>query len=90
MKKIVLFAASLSLAACHTPAPQSNVPLDMQTVQEYQQRIATPRSNPQAEHWDLTPKAPAPKVVIVKPHHPPRFSAHYGTFGMYHRHELSF
>ena len=39
MKKIILLASILSVSACSLPEQQSSVPLDMKTVQEYQQRI---------------------------------------------------
>lgn len=43
MKKIIIVGAlSAFLMACSSkPVQQSNIPLDMQAVQDYQQRVAT-------------------------------------------------
>lgn len=41
MKKYFLFSLILGLNACSTPTQQSSVPMDMQTVAEYQHRIST-------------------------------------------------
>ncbi|MEG9475075.1 hypothetical protein QMO40_09805 [Mannheimia bovis] len=41
MKKIMLLVSSIVITACSTPAQQSTVPMDMQAVHDYQQRILT-------------------------------------------------
>lgn len=41
MKKLLLCLAPLGVAACSTPVQQSTVPMDMKTVYEYQQRVAS-------------------------------------------------
>ncbi|WP_150539535.1 hypothetical protein [Actinobacillus vicugnae] len=41
MKRLTFIALSLVVAACATPPQQSSVPLDMKTVAEYQQRVAS-------------------------------------------------
>ncbi|WGE51169.1 hypothetical protein NYR68_01915 [Actinobacillus equuli subsp. haemolyticus] len=41
MKKVMLLALSFATAACSAPEQQSTVPMDMQAVAEYQQRVAS-------------------------------------------------
>lgn len=41
MKKIILVTLSVALAACSAPVQQSTVPMDMQAVHDYQQRVIT-------------------------------------------------
>ena len=41
MKNIMLFGTILALSACSLPQQQSSVPMDVQAVQAYQQRINT-------------------------------------------------
>ena len=41
MNKLVLLALPLAITACSTPVQQSTVPMDMQAVAEYQQRVAS-------------------------------------------------
>ncbi|WGE32342.1 hypothetical protein NYR60_01620 [Actinobacillus genomosp. 2] len=41
MKKLVLLILPLLVTACSTPVQQSTVPMDMQAVAEYQQRVAS-------------------------------------------------
>ncbi|QNS15003.1 hypothetical protein [Mannheimia bovis] len=41
MKKIMLLVSSIVITACSTPTQQSTVPMDMQAVHDYQQRILT-------------------------------------------------
>lgn len=80
MKKYIFAVCCTVLTACSTsPQQQSHIPLDMQTVQEYQQRVASARTNTQAEHWDLNSKEAPPKVVIIKQskRHSPYFSHHF-------------
>lgn len=82
----------LGITACSSPVQQSTVPMDMQTVQEYQQRVATAQSNQQAaqaqhQHWDLNKSDKKAKVIAVQSH--PRISpsGHYGYgWGRHHRH----
>ncbi|MDH2999020.1 hypothetical protein A1D22_03980 [Pasteurellaceae bacterium LFhippo2] len=86
MKKIVLCAVPVVLAACSSPVQQSTVPMDSQAVQEYNQRIASSASNKanaqnrtQKEgEWQLNQSDNKPKVVHV--HTRPRVypSVHYG------------
>lgn len=91
MKKFVLTAMVLGITACSTPVQQSTVPMDMQAVQEYQQRVSNSSANRQAstaknEHWELNQSDNKPKVVVVQQ---PRVypSIHYGYgWGRHHRH----
>ncbi|AGI33274.1 TPA: hypothetical protein PXF07_000991 [Mannheimia haemolytica] len=39
MKKLILLGLSVALTACSTPQQQSTVPMDMQAVQDYHQRV---------------------------------------------------
>ncbi|WGE42588.1 hypothetical protein NYR75_01625 [Actinobacillus equuli subsp. haemolyticus] len=41
MKKVMLLALPFVAAACSAPEQQSTVPMDMQAVAEYQQRVAS-------------------------------------------------
>lgn len=41
MKKLILLGLSVVLSACSTPQQQSTVPMDMQAVQDYHQRVTT-------------------------------------------------
>lgn len=91
MKKLILTAMILGITACSNPVQQSTVPMDMQTVQEYQQRVANAKVN-RAEakqpetYWELDRSDKKPKVVVVQQ---PRVypSMHYGYgWGRYHRH----
>ncbi|WGE35026.1 hypothetical protein NYR62_05140 [Actinobacillus genomosp. 1] len=41
MKKLVLLTLPWVVVACSTPVQQSTVPMDMQAVAEYQQRVAS-------------------------------------------------
>ena len=41
MKSLILVTLTLTLAACSAPVQQSSVPMDMKTVEEYRQRVAT-------------------------------------------------
>ncbi|EFX91421.1 Uncharacterised protein [Actinobacillus ureae] len=41
MKKVMLLALPFVVAACSAPEQQSTVPMDMQAVAEYQQRVAS-------------------------------------------------
>ncbi|MFA9488648.1 MULTISPECIES: hypothetical protein [unclassified Mannheimia] len=41
MKKLILLVSSVAITACSTPVQQSTVPMDMQAVHDYQQRILT-------------------------------------------------
>lgn len=66
MKKALLVLFPVVLSACSTPQPQSSVPLDMQTVQAYQQRIASPQTNHHSNHWDLNKKEVEPKVIVIE------------------------
>lgn len=54
MKKIILAALPLVLAACtSTPTQQSSVPMDMKAVQEYQAKVASGKTvNPNAKQDD--------------------------------------
>lgn len=78
MKKMILCAMGVLLAACSNPVQQSSVPMDMAAVQEYQQRVASGKTNTQAEHWELDQSDKRPKVVVVERR--PRMypSVHYG------------
>lgn len=79
MKKYLFALFPAMLTACTPPSQQSSVPLDLQTVQAYQQRIASAATNTQAEHWELHKNETTPKTVIIhhRPHRPhPTF--HYG------------
>lgn len=78
MKKMILCTMSVLLAACSSPVQQSSVPMDMAAVQEYQQRVASGKTNTQAEHWELDQSDKRPKVVVVERR--PRMypSIHYG------------
>lgn len=52
MKKLLLSTLVL-LSACSAPSQQSSVPLDMKTVQEYQQKIRSGNTvNPTAKEDD--------------------------------------
>lgn len=89
MKKLVLIAMALGIVACSNPVQQSSVPMDMQAVQEYQQRVSNARTNQQAiqnEHWDLNQSDRRVKVVVEHPRVYP--SVHYGYYGWgkHHRH----
>jgi hypothetical protein len=59
MKKIIAISAALVLTACAKPAQhyQSNIPLDMQAVHEYEQRVANGKTAPKAK---VMPEAPQP------------------------------
>ncbi|OOH90570.1 hypothetical protein BMT54_04645 [Pasteurellaceae bacterium 15-036681] len=95
MKKVVLCAVPVALAACSSSVQQSTAPMDMQAVQEYQQRVASSVSNKanaqqkaQKEgEWQLNQSDNKPKVVQV--YSRPRVypSVHYGYgWGRYGRH----
>lgn len=70
MKKIVLGAIALALAACSTPVQQSSVPMDMKAVEEYQQKIAsgnTVSSTAKEDPWELNHSDRREKVKVY--HH---------------------
>lgn len=76
MKKLIWVALSMLLGACSTPTQQSSVPLDMKTVQEYQQRVASGKTVVKAEPWELNQSDKRPKVVVVTP----AYHTHYSPF----------
>lgn len=85
MRKMILCAVSVLLAACSNPVQQSSVPPDMAAVKEYQQRVASGKNNTQTEHWELNQSDKRPKVVVIERR--PRMypSAHYGYgWGRHH------
>ena len=79
MKKVILCAISGVLVACSSPTQQSSVPLDMQTVQDYQQRVMSAKTNTKGEHWELDKSDKRPKVVVLERRKPRIYpSMHYG------------
>lgn len=81
MKKLMLCAIPLMLAGCATPDQQSSVPMDMKSVQEYQQRVASGKTvtaeNP-AVREELNQSDKRPKVQVIRRAYP----AVYPTFGV--------
>lgn len=65
MKKLIWVALSMLLGACSTPTQQSSVPLDMKTVHEYQQRVASGKTVVNAEPWELNQSDKRSKVVVL-------------------------
>lgn len=81
MKHIFFALCPMILTACSLPQQHSSVPLDMQTVREYQQRTSSAQNNTKAEYWDLNKKEPKSKVILVERQHPTiRPSIHYGSY----------
>lgn len=87
MKKLVLSMMAMALAACSAPVQQSSVPMDMQTVQEYQQRVANAQNNirsaeKQSDFWVLNQSDNKPKIVVV--HQPSVYPSAYYGYGNKH------
>lgn len=81
MKHIFFALFPIILTACSQPPQHSSVPLDMQTVREYQQRTSSAQNNTKAEYWDLNKKEPKSKVILVERQRPTiRPSIHYGSY----------
>lgn len=79
MKKRILGVLPFVLAACSTPEQQSTVPMDMKTVQEYQQKVASGNTvNPNDKQWDLNASDRIQKVRVY--HHHPRVRPNVGYF----------
>lgn len=78
MKKLIWVTLSALLTACSTPIQQSTLPLDMKTVQEYQQRVASGKTATSTELWELNQSDKRAKVVVVERAHryPSQFRAH--------------
>lgn len=87
MKGLILSTIAAGLVACSSPVQQSSVPMDMQTVQEYQTRIASAKNNAQSairqgQHWDLDKNDRTKKILMLQQPH-----IHYGyAWGRHHRH----
>lgn len=80
MKKIIFCLIPL-LGACSQTVPQSTVPLDMKTVEEYRQRVAsgntvTDKDEPE-EALNQSDKAQKQRAIQV-PIHRPRLSPSFG------------
>lgn len=90
MKKSILLC-SVVLAACSSPEQQSSVPMDMKTVQEYQQRVASGNTvNPRAkqDEQELNHSDRVKKVEVHHHYHQPRIRpsiGYYHGFGGYNR-----
>lgn len=95
MKKLMLLALSLVTVACSAPEQQSTVPMDMQAVAEYQQRVTSGNTvsekQKQRVAQQIEPDEPLnqsdkrPKVVrqvVREPVIYPSIDVGYG----YHRH----
>lgn len=87
MKKSVLGFIPIvaALSACSSPQ-QSTVPLDMQTVLAYQQRVASPQNNNPSEYWDLNKQEAEPKVLIIEhrsARNTPPYYDRYRHYGIY-------
>lgn len=85
MKKYLLTLIPFVLAACSTPQQQSTVPMDMQTVQDYQQRVASGNT---ADKYTKPNEATLNQSdretkVIVRPVVRPSVGIGYG-WGRYH------
>ena len=94
MKKWALLSLSLAVAACSTPVQQSTVPMDMQAVQDYQQRIITKqtvdkRANQQDEALNQSDRRSKSTAYPVRPVIYPSIGVgyHHGRYryGNYHR-----
>lgn len=97
MKKLLLCALPLAITACSTPVQQSTVPIDMQAVQEYQQRVASGNTvsvqQKQRVAQQVEPDEPLnqsdrrPKVRQVQPVIYPSIGVgYYHGKGHFHRH----
>lgn len=91
MKSLILVTLTLTLAACSAPVQQSSVPMDMKTVEEYRQRVATGNTvsvtQPQDEELNQSDKRTKVKVYHHYPH--PRIRPSIGYhYGGYHHSEL--
>lgn len=94
MKKLLftLVPAAFVLAACSTPPQQSTVPMDMKTVQEYQQRVSSgntvaPNAQPNTEALNQSDHRKAQRVDIYHHESPrirPSIGYHYGRGGYRH------
>lgn len=88
MKKWILPALPVLLAACSTPVQQSSVPMDMKTVEEYQQRVASGQTveAKQTDKWELDKSDKQEKVVVIERRAPRVYpSLHYGYgWGRHH------
>ncbi|EXI63017.1 hypothetical protein A6B39_02460 [Mannheimia granulomatis] len=88
MKKLILITLPAMLTACSTPVQQSSVPMDMQAVADYQQRIISkqtvnPNEKPNDEPLNQSDKrAKSTATQIVRPVIYPSIGYHHG-FGRY-------
>ncbi|WP_373820175.1 hypothetical protein [Glaesserella sp.] len=87
MKKVVLTVLSFMLAACSTPVQQSSVPMDMQAVEEYKQRVASGKTvDPNdSEEWELNQSDKRARVEVYHHYPYPRIRPHIG-YHYYGRH----
>lgn len=81
MKKRILIILPMVLTACSTPVQQSSVPMDMKTVEQYQQSVSigkVVKAN-QDDTWELDQSDKRKKVIIVEPRASRVYpSVHYG------------
>lgn len=86
MKKLLLLCAPMVLAACAQPVQTSSVPMDMQAVADYNQRVATGNTvntKQKKDEWELNASDRQPKTKIYvypQPYIYPRVHLGYGYY----------